>query len=429
MKTARFLIPVLIRSGLPLGAGLLAAALLAGGCLQDHPSLTGPQENPPGLTPGDEQRSEIVSPPPPAEVATVQFGSETLRLWGYTGSSLADSPSDPVNAVFLGQSRPLQIRSALLALDGNRTAYGLPDAYPFNATWSEAIGDVQTNWSDGDGWSANYVQLQLGSYDPIRFHLRLFQTGRESGDGVWTVGAIHMDLLIPGTADHQVISWETAEAILQVDMLRSGLLDPAMPMIPTGPINSAPSFRSIPAPIYNGLPRDLQILALGPNAPDQADADVPIPSDGQGTIFHLVAAAPPVIGATTQSFVLNYQIVMPKPFCNDGSRSVLVTGPVGFEKTAVAGGAQDAPYRSRSQYRGTLTITPWDITLNQPAGDPYNAEVSGSSIGDLLGNTYMVIAADNRIAHPHGGLEYLRTNLRVHSAGSKSYLLRSRCDE
>ncbi len=273
------------------------------------------------------------NPPPPSGLVTVEFGSRSLEFWPYTGSSFDGTPVDPVNLIFLGQADPLQIRAALLALDGNRTAFGFPDVFPFNARWSDAVGDVQSTYAEGDGWVGSVVQLQIGDYAPIRWHLRIFRTGSGLDGSVWTLGAAHFEMMIPGTADHQVLGWDRAQEIVTVDMLRSGLLDPVAPMLPTGVINESPTFRTIPPFIYNSLPEDLKNYILGPDHPEDVTEPVGIPNDGSATIFNVADAAPVDPGIATQSFTKTYQQVIPKPLCNpDGSQWVRVEGPVDFTK-------------------------------------------------------------------------------------------------
>ncbi|MCX5737031.1 MAG: hypothetical protein NTZ61_00755, partial [Proteobacteria bacterium] len=166
-------------------------------------------------------------PQAPTGIVTVTTVGKALEFWPYTGNSFAGTPVDPVNLVFTGQADPVRIRAALLALDGDRTSAGFPDAYPFNATWVDAIGgDVQTTYVGADeGWVGSVVQLQLGGYDPLRIHLRLFRSEQPFGaTGVWTLGAAHFEVLIPGTADHQVLSWELAKQVVVADLMRAGLL-------------------------------------------------------------------------------------------------------------------------------------------------------------------------------------------------------------
>ena len=78
----------------------------------------------------------------PDPIVDVTWGSETVSFWPYTGENFSGTPSDPVNLVFAGHVTPLEIRAALLALDGNRTGCGLPNMFPFNTTWADCIGNV-----------------------------------------------------------------------------------------------------------------------------------------------------------------------------------------------------------------------------------------------------------------------------------------------
>ena len=75
-------------------------------------------------------------PPPPTDLVSVP---EAGVFWPYTGRDYSGSPTDPINLVFLGDADPRLIRQALLALDGNRTAFGFPDAFPFNCTSSPPL--------------------------------------------------------------------------------------------------------------------------------------------------------------------------------------------------------------------------------------------------------------------------------------------------
>lgn len=414
------------RFGFRLGAGSLALGLAALGLLlpscSDEAGSGKVEQDIGGLTAPCGAPVE----PPPLEQVSIDFLGEELTCWPYTGTIFAEAPADPINVVFTGQADPLQIRAALMALDGDRTAFGFPDAFPFNATWSDAHGDVQSSWSEAEDWVANYVQLQLGAYEPVRIHLRLFRTDVPFGDGVWTLGGTHFDVHIPGTADHQVISWEVAEQVVMVDLIRSGLLDPVNPMGSTGVINATPSFRTIPAPIYNALPWELKVLALGPGAPEYAEDPVPIPSDGTGTILNLATAAPIVPGIFTQSYVFNYEMIMPKPICNpDGSQCVLVTGPVSFDETCGIG--TSGRYEIRGGYSGNLTVTPWDPINNVPIGDPYPAVVGNHFEGFAKGDHWRMQASTQQIAETEGGSEYVKISIAAASQGAEHSTYRSKC--
>ncbi len=135
--------------------------------------------------------------------------------------------------------------------------FKLKMACPFDQVWTDALGgSVETTWVEEEGWIASVVQLSVGNYETLRFHLRLYRTGTEG----WTLGSAEFEVMIPGTADHQVLHWEIAEQLVMVDLMRSGLLDAEVPMMSTGPINQVGGFGEIPVEIYNMLPADLTDL-------------------------------------------------------------------------------------------------------------------------------------------------------------------------
>src|SRR5262249_56992811 len=126
----------------------------------------------------------------------------------------------------------------------------------------------------------------------------------------------YFEVLIAVTADDQVLSWELAQQLVVVDMIRSGLLDPTTPYILSDAINEAPSFRTIPEAIYNGLPAELKALTGGPAG--DASSPVPIGNDGRAAILNVTGEAPLQPAAFAQSFTLTYDQVIPKPLCSEG---------------------------------------------------------------------------------------------------------------
>jgi hypothetical protein len=295
-----------------------------------------------------------------------------------------------------------------------------------NATWFEAIGDVQTNYADG-AWKGSVIQLQLGNYETIRAHLRLFATGKAYGDGGgWTLGAAHFEVRIPGTADHQVLSWEIARDLVVVDLIRSGLLGAAPE--PTAIISDTPSFRDIPAAVYNGLPEELVALIGGP--PGTVTEAVPIDSDGRAVVLNLAGEAPWIPEETFDTVNLEYQQIVPRPFCSTGPYDwVLVTGPIGFQKTVTV--TPEGEYEYQSSYHGNLIATPMDVTVEPsvPIGEPFSAVVSGNQNGYQAGAKFRVHAQDHRIAPQDGGAELLHVRLRVASEGKIESQTRSKCLE
>jgi hypothetical protein len=365
---------------------------------------------------------------PPTGLVPVEYGGKTITIWPYTGASFNGVPSDPINLIFVGHADPIEIRAALLALDGDRTAFGFPPVYPFNARWSDCAGDVQTSYADGRGWIGSVIQLQLGSYGPVRAHLRLFRGGGpRSKDGQWTLGGAHFEVVIPGTTEHQVLSWELAQQLVTVDLIRSGLLAAGGPAL-SAPINQTPSFREIPDFIYNQLPPELIAAIGGPAQP--VSGAVPLASDGRASILQLDKTAAIAPGSFTETFTIEFGQVIPKPFCSTGPLDwVYVTGPVHFEKTAVVD--RSGNYRYAAEVSGRLTITPVDITTSPPTpiGAPFMARVKDEQNGFLTTRSEAVFASSKRIAREEGGSEMLLTTLNIAAPGPDRYIAITRCLE
>ncbi|HJR41134.1 MAG TPA: hypothetical protein VJ812_03545 [Gemmatimonadaceae bacterium] len=356
----RWTMRVHFRGIVSVGTLVPLVALLCG-C--DRNGITEP--DPSGARP----RSAEEAPAP--ALVTITIEGDQLPLWPYTGVNFSGAPQDPINLVFIGQASPLQIRAALRQLDGNRTAFGLPGVFPFNCTWSDAIGDVQTSYADPEQWTGSAVQLECGSYGPIRFHMRLFRQGST------TIANVHFEVLIAGTATHQVLSWELAEQLATVDLVRTGLLGAAPAQ--TGALNQAPTFREIPAAIYNGLPQQLRAVFGGPLA--DVTAPVGIATNGSATVFSLARAVPVVDDQDIEDFVVTFNQVIPKPFCSSGPNDFLLAqGPLHLRQEArVSGGS----YSSFFTASGTLSLTPFDPVNRTPVGDAYTAEVYEEHEGSL----------------------------------------------
>lgn len=365
------------------------------------------------------------TPAAPTGLTQVTFSNHTLQCWPYTGATLDGTPQDPINLIFVGRATPIEIRAALVALDGNRT--GFPPMAPFDGVWTEANGDVQAAYAGDEGWTANVIQLQLGGYGPMRVHLRLFGTGEAWGSaGVWTLGCAHFEVVIPGTADHQVLNWELAEQVVAADLVRSGLLDPSNATGTTGVISDAPGFREIPAVIYNGLPVELRQLIGGPA--EDVTAPVPIGTDGQATILNLAQAAPIVPGAFTENLAMEYGQLIPRPFCSTGAYDyVYVAGPIDFRKTTIV--EADGSYRYESSYWGQITVTPFDVTVDPPvpSGTPFTAVVSDTQVGRLEDDQVTVTVQTKRVAMHDEGAEYLQLDLDLATQGDKTFRTETSC--
>ena len=194
------------------------------------------------------------------------------------------------------------------------------------------MGEEQTAFAGPEQWTGSAVQLQCGEFAPTRLHVRLF------GEGPWTLAGAHMDLNIPGTHDHEAISWEVAREVLRVDMIRSGLLGAGAPGL-SPVINDTPTYRSIPVELWNGMPAALKAFVDVLSGPA-------IPSDGRAALFNVVTAEKVVPDISTQDFVLQFNQTIPKPFCNGPNDWVRATGPLHFQSTArvTAGGVYERMY-------------------------------------------------------------------------------------
>ncbi len=355
------------------------------GCSRDdEPELTSL-----GATAAPALKASATQADPPSGLVSVGVGGQSLTVWPYTGTDFG-TPSDPLNLV-----------------------------------WSDAMGGVQTGYAEeGEGWLGSVIQLQLGSYGPVRFHLRLFDTRAPFGDdGTWTLGGCHIEILIPGTADHQVIAWELAEQIVKIDFARSGLLgaDPAQSDL----INPAPGYRDIPPAIYNGIPDALKIVCGLPPGPSAVP--VPIPTDGRATLLLLADYVGVDTDASAQEFTLQYRQYIPRPFCSGGPLDfLLVEGPVLLSKDVLIG--NDGRYEYGAEIRGQLTATPVDVTQSPPVvtGDPFSVTASDVQHGFLGSHDARVSMQSNRLVF-QDQVEKQFITLVVHEKGMDSYREQVRC--
>lgn len=356
--------------------------------------------------------------PPPSGQVTVDFGGQSLTFWPFTGEDFSGSPQDPINLIFYGKADPRDIRAALLSLDGDRTAYGFPDAPPWNCRWNDAIGNVQVSYGQSEGWTGGVVQLACGEYGPIRFHVRLFKIGD------WTVGNAHFELQIPGTADHQVLSWERAEELVLADMDRCGLLGG---FGVSQYVNQEP-FRTIPAIIYNEVPPELREYIEGP--PENVTEDVPIPTDGYIPVFSLAGQVPRVAEVRVEDFVIEYGVAIPKPFCATSPYDfVYVEGPVHLYQTAELTEAGD--YTVTFRAAGELSVTPIDISTGQPIGESLTAVIKEHHDALMTDRVYTASALLSQkispASDPNSGA--LLKRLRVSSAGPEGFQVLLHCPE
>lgn len=370
--------------------------------------------------PGPDGRAARLATAAPAPLAPITVGGTTMPVFPYLTDDLSSTPRDPVNLVFTGQADPRAIRATLMALDGNRAG---PLA-PFDCTWNDAVGGLQAAWSEAEGWSGSAIQLECGDYGPVRFHLRFFEAG-----GI-TLGGAHFEFLIPGTSDHQVVSWELAEQLVTYDLARAGALGAAPGS--TGPVNAAPSFRTIPGFLYDlavGSDPAFGFLLSQLGLVDLPGGDKGIPTDGMATVLVLAATAPLVTATATQDFEVPFGQLIPKPFCVEGAPSpyLYVSGPVRLTLTS----RQDAngTFDQDMGARGRLTLTPWNPVTNSPAGEPYEAEVSEfqQSRIDHRGASIFGIQQQHEIPTGAPGRGRLQITLKVGSQGVPQFSREVQC--
>ena len=350
-------------------------------------------------------------PSPPPGLVSVPAGPQVETFWPFTGTDYSASPKDPINLIFVGEADPRLIRQTLLALDGNRTPL-FPDVFPFNCTWTDAIGSPQTGYSEDVDWQGSALQLQCGDYASARVHLRLFR------HGAYTLGAAHFDVLIPGTTSHEALSWEFPQSFVTFDLARSGLLVANPEAAPS--ITPAPTYRTIRWQIFNGVPVALR-GALGLPLDDQS-SDVDIPNDGVATVLTLGGVLEPVSSDVVVEFDHPFNQTIPKPFCATGPGDFLkVEGTIHMVhrvRTKPSG-----RYTSRFMASGVLQVTPIDL-LTGVVGETYMATVSEMHRTGLTDRRQAasLTAAQVLLAHPAQSLfEKLR-------AGSVNrYVRKERC--
>jgi hypothetical protein len=298
------------------------------------------------------------APPPsdPVTVALVPPDGRLLTLGPYTANDYSGDVYDPVNLFFL-DSDPREIRQALLELDALR---GEPwTSLPFaGCLWADAMGSEQVAWAETEGWVGGEVQLvcinpeaPLG--DPFRVHLRLYRQGDI------TLGAAHFEILIPGTAQHEVLSWDLARDFVTAEMART------LPLIAVPEevaVQTPGTFRAVLRPVYDALYEDPtgqgQALLAGLGlVPPPPTGDVPIPTSGTAWVIsaHIILDAGWTV--TRSKVDVDYNVVTPRPFCATGPYDLVhLAGPVRL--SVVVYTSPWGTYERRHHIKGHLRVTP-----------------------------------------------------------------------
>jgi hypothetical protein len=274
------------------------------------------------------------SAPQPAGVVTIDAGGEQLALWPFITTNYrpdAAGKSDPVNLVFLNTD-PRAIRQELLRLDGSRPQWSFLPRGANGCTWMDAMGYEQAAYLEPEGWVGDEVQLACATPDsPLgreyRFHVRLFRSGPH------TIGGAHFEINVPGTAEHEVLSWELARDFVTDEIAR---LEPGAVREETSVFGPTGSFRTVRG-LVNGYvwqtnyPGNLAFLgALGLPPPTAGFPAVPIPVSGRAAVFAPAFKYVPVKSDITLTDSRSYFVAnTPKPFC-DGAPIQITGGPLTF---------------------------------------------------------------------------------------------------
>jgi hypothetical protein len=304
---------------------------------------------------------------PPPDTVKVTYHGEELVFGPYATDDFV-TPSDPVNLVFL-HTDPRAIRQELMKLSGDRTEEPLPGVPvfpadpPFNCQWTDAMGYEQAAYAKPEGWVGGEVQLvcvnpDAPMGDPFRFHVRLFRSGPH------TFGAAHFEILITGSAEHEVLSWDFARELVAFDMMRTHTLMPPVPgavqVVEPG------TFRWIRKPIYDSImgkpggPELLWILGLVPPPAGSTDDYVTIPTNGKAAVFSPIIQLDPVKYDRTTKYTGTYGTPAPKPFC--GPALVYLQGTLQLELRVQTN--PSGKYQRTYGVSGTLGVTPIDSTGN-----------------------------------------------------------------
>lgn len=342
------------------------------------------------------------------DLVTVDVGGTSLEFWPYTGRTpnIGDA-ADPINLVLAGGADPRILRARLMFLGGDRSAFGLPNVFPFNCTWSDAIGGTQAVFASQFGWAGSAVQLQCGDYDPTRFHVRFFRFGE-----VTVVGS-HFDLLVTGTTDHEVVSWELAEQIALVDFLRLGGVPGA-----TGVITEAPTYRQMRGPVFDALPPEFKGLLL---ATGSIDAEGKLFNDGvaQTVVLPAVELEKGAAQIARQQVDIAFDQVIPRPFCDgSGTDFLYVNGPVTLTQQVVYVPGKN--FQSHYHAKGKLDVVQINPANGQPLSEPYRAHVNQHGKSVLTDEVSMVNDIQLQMEIRPGGGERgtLMLNMKIGPRGA-----------
>ena len=202
------------------------------------------------------------------------------------------------------------------------------------------------------------------------------------------------------------------------DLMRTGLLDPATDLMPSGPITPTPGFRTIIPMVYNNLPPELLAIVGGP--PPPVEEPVAIPNDGQAMVVRLAAPATVMEDASYHTATVNFGQFVPRPYCSDGPYDWLwIEGPVEFYNTAAVDHFGQFSYEGGDV--GTLTAVPVDISTGLPVGPAFSADVDGHQHGYMNLDNARVRAKDKKITFEEGGPQREMIELQIGENGADRF--------
>jgi hypothetical protein len=338
-------------------------------------------------------------------------------VWPFTTAVFPARRQDPLNLIFVGEADPRNIRAALLSLDGTRPDFPGAATLPIlGHRWKDAIGEVQAAYSRAAGWTGSAIQLECGDFHSPRFHLRLFAAGG------CTIANAHLDVPIPGTPHHEVVSWELARRLVVYDLQRSGLLDPATP-VRTTPLLHPLVFRQICPRMFARLGELRSLLAETHCITSRGC----LRTSGRATVLDLGRTAPPTPERAHHSVYLNLDAVVPKPFCDFGSEFVHVQGPLHLRQEV-----RVEPLGKLSAHvagNGELRITPVDPRTRQPRGSELRGQVSEAYTAVVTDDfSFTTMLQDRRLLADGELWQQERLHMQVGPDNSVRYIREARCE-
>lgn len=130
---------------------------------------------------------------------------------------------------------------------------------------------------------------------------------------------------------------------------------------------------------------------------------------------------PRVIATRTQEFVLEYNQVVPKPFCNAGDEYVYVQGPVSLKMTTHM--TRSGMYAMSFFAEGELSVTPVNPMTGEPVGPSLEAHVTQRHSSMIANHKASALGVMFQQIGRKGdaGFAYYCSRLSLSVPGSKCY--------